>query len=354
MVDRMNERTTLIGDSIENPANALVMVHAAQMFGAAWRFRDTKGLARSAEAATLSTHAFPTIEPKDITKLHPRTVAFDNLPEAADIYGYQAGRDFSVMVGNERRGLSYECAKLATDKVQVPMVSRRINCLNVAAASAVALYYLCGTRVGRMAVRGEPNSRRPEVLLLGPGDHVELGSAIRSCAAFGWGRVFIEDRQQVWFGCERGVRSEGRAAARRGKNEILCIPCSESSAHGFARVTIITAGPKGIPVHRVNLARGPSQLVVIPDEGKVEQTAETWSRLGKEVEFAHLQMPATNFHYHYRLPATIALAEISRQVGRRPTAKVPPAQRPPIYDHRLARLAEAVGQIVSLEELLDY
>ncbi len=350
----MNKRTTLIGDSIENPANALVMVHAAQMFGAACRFRDTKGLAESAEAAALSAPAFPAIESEDITRLHPRTVAFDNLAGAADIYGYEAGRDFAVMVGNERRGLSYECAKLATDKVQVPMFSRRINCLNVAAASAVALYYLCGTRVGPMAVRGEPNSRRPEVLLLAAGDHVELGSAVRSCAAFGWGRVFIEDRQRVWFGCERAVRSEGRAAARRDKNEVLCIPWAAEAAHSFARVTIITTQALGAPVHRMNLARGRSQLVVIPDEKNVDQSAEAWSRLGKEIEFARLRVPGTEFHYHYRLMATIALAEISRQVGRRPTVKVPPAPRPPIYDHRLARLAEAAGQIVSLEELVDY
>ncbi|PWU11207.1 MAG: hypothetical protein C5B50_23850 [Verrucomicrobia bacterium] len=181
----MNERTTLVGDSIENPANAVVMVHAAQMFRAACRFRDTKGLARSPEVTALGAPFFPGIEADAIAKLHPRLVAFDNLPGAADVYGYQAGRDFAVMVGNERRGLSYECARLATDKVQVPMLSRRINCLNVAAASAVALYYLCCTRVGPMAVRGNPNNRRPEVLLLGAGDHAELGSAIRSTAAFG-------------------------------------------------------------------------------------------------------------------------------------------------------------------------
>ncbi len=350
----MNESITLIGDSIENPANALVMVHVAQMFGAACRFRDTKGLAQPAEATALSSSAFAAISADDISKLHSRIVAFDNLPGAADIYGYQVGPDFSVMVGNERRGLSYECAKLATDKVQVPMFSRRINCLNVGAASAVALYYLRGPRVGPMAVRGEPNNRRPEVLLLGAGDHVELGSAIRSTAAFGWGRVFIEDRQKVWFSCERAIRSEGRAAARRGKNEILCVPCASEATHGFARVTIISAQAVGAPVHRMNLARGPSQLVVIPDEKNVNQSAEAWSRLGKEVEFAHLQIPAMDFQYHYRLMATIALAEISRQVGRRPPIKVRPVGRPPIYDHRLARLAEAVGQIVSLKELLDY
>lgn len=349
----MNQGVTLIGDSIENPANALVMKAAATMFGAACRFRDTKGLNQAASSAQVS-EPFMTIEPDAIPALHRRSVAFDNLPGAAELYGYQVVPDFSVMVGNERRGLSYECARLATDKVQVPMFSRRVNCLNVAAASAVALYYLCGTRVGPMTVRGEPNNRRPEVLLLGAGDHVELGSAIRSTAAFGWGRVFIEDRQKVWFGCERAIRSESRAAARRGKNEILCIPCPPGATHAFARVTIVTTNALGAPVHRMNLARGPSQLVVIPDEKNVDESAETWSRLGKEIEFAHLQIPATKFQYHYRLTATIALAEISRQVGRRPTGKVPPAVRPPIYDHRLARLAEAVGQIVSLEELADY
>jgi hypothetical protein len=73
---------------------------------------------------------------------------------------------------------------------------------------------------------------------------VELGSAIHSTAAFCWGRVLIEDRRQVWFGCDRAVRSEGRAAARRSRNEILCIPCPSDAAHAFARVTVSTAKPE--------------------------------------------------------------------------------------------------------------
>jgi len=158
------------------------MKHAATMFGAACRFRDTKGLVEPDPGIVPVGETFTTIEVDQISTLHPRIVAFDNLPGAAEVYGYQAGLDFAVLVGNERRGLSYECVKAATDKVQVPMFSRRINCLNVAAASAVALYYLCGTRVGSMAVRGEPGNRRPEVLLLSPGTHVEVGSTIRSTA----------------------------------------------------------------------------------------------------------------------------------------------------------------------------
>jgi tRNA C32,U32 (ribose-2'-O)-methylase TrmJ len=350
----MTQAVTLIGDSIENPANALVMKDVAAMFGAACRFRDTKGLNQIEGSIGLGGEPFLTIETEQISGLHPRIVAFDNLPGASEVYGYQAGSDFAVMVGNERRGLSYECGKLATEKVHVPMFSRRINCLNVAAASAVALYYLCGTRVGRMAVRGEPGNRRPEVLLLGPGNHVEVGSAIRSIAGFGWNRVFIEDRKQVWFGCDRTVRSEGRAAARRGKNEILCIPCPVDASHAFSRVTVVTTRNTGTPVHRVNLARGPRQLIVIPDESCVDCAAEEWLRLGKEAEFAQLQVPVAEFPYHFRLSATIALAEVSRQLGRRPTTKAPPPLRPPIYDHRLASVADDVGEPIHLDNLIDY
>ena len=344
----------LVGDGIANPANALTMIHAAAIFGAASRFRDTKGLAQSRAGAGLAIETFGPITGSEVQGMHSRIIAFDNLPGARDVYGFHAGREFAVLIGNERRGLSHEFLSLATDRVQVPMHSRRINCLNVAAASAVALYYLCAPPVGSMEGRKDPRTRRPELLLLGAGDHFELGSTIRSAAGLGWERAFIEDRHQVWFGCDRTVRSEGRAAARRGKNEILLIPCSAGAAYSYARVTVITCRRVGVPLHRSNFAGGPSQLIVIPDESQVETGAEDWSRFGRQVEFAHLQLPTADFTYHYRLVATIALAEISRQVGRRPAVKVPTVPRPPIYDHAVKELAEAAGEIVSFDELLRY
>jgi hypothetical protein len=350
----VKQAVTLVGDGIENPANALTMVHAAGMFGAACRFRDTKGLAQSATSLFGDSLLLETITGGDVGTLHSRRIAFDNFAAAADVYGFQAGRDFAVLVGNERRGLSHEFSTLATDRVQVPMRSRRINCLNVAAASAVALYYLCGAPVGAMTVRRDAAKRRPELLFMGAGDHVELGSAIRSAAAFGWDRAFVEDRYEVWFDCDRGVRSEGRAAARRGRNDILVIPTRSTTAHAFSRVTVVTSRGEGIPIHRSNLARGASQLVVIPDESRADLASEVWSRLGANVEFASLRIPAAEFTYHYRLIATVALAEISRQIGRRPSEKLPRAPRPPIYDHKLARLAQAAGQWVRLEDLMDY
>ena len=346
----MKVEATLVGDGVENPGNARVMVHAAEMFGAACRFRDTKGLAESPDEIA----NFATISGSELQTLHSRIIAFDNIPDAVEVYGFRAGRDFALLVGNERRGLSHEFVKAAADRVYVPMISRQINCLNVAAAAAVGLYYLCGTPVAPMSIRQNPGSRRPEVLLLGAGDHVEVGSAIRSAAALGWNRLFLEDRYQTWFGCDRVIRSESRAAARRGRNDILCIPAPEKASHAFARVTVITRQPGGIPLRRVNLARGTSQLIVIPDESRVEATAEEWSRFGKQIEFANPQIPAVDFAYHYRLITTIVLAEVSRQVGRRLSVKPSAGPRPPIYDRRLLRLAETTGQVVRWEDLLDY
>ena len=347
------QAVTLVGDGIENSANSVVMKHAAAMFGAACRFRDTKGLAQSAASAGLPGETFSPIAGTELRLLHSRIVAFDNLPDAREIYGFHAGRNFAVLVGNERRGLSREFASLATDRVHVPMQSRRINCLNVAAASAVALYYLCAPPVGQMAVRKDPRSRRPELLLLGAFDHFELGSTIRSAAAFGWERAFIEDRHRVWFGCDRAVRSEGRAAARRGRNEILLIPSSGQASFRYPRVTVITCRRVGPPLHRANFTGGPSQLGVISDEGG-SATPEDLSRFGGQVDFAHLRLPTSEFPYHYRLVASVALAEIARQVGRRPTVKVPAGPRPPIYDSALEELAETSGEMVRMEDLGDY
>src|SRR2546427_13146846 len=118
-----------------------------------------------------------------------------------------------------------------------------------------------------MAVRKDPRTRRPELFLPGAGDHFELGSTIRSAAAFGWERAFIEDRHRVWFGCDRAVRSEGRAAARRGRNEILLIPCPPQASYCYPRVTVITSKRVGVPLQRANFTGGASQLIVVPDEG---------------------------------------------------------------------------------------
>ena len=222
----------------------------------------------------------PVAETAEIGALHPRTIAFDNGPEAADVYGLRPGSGFTLLVGNERRGLSHGMRALATQAAQVPMRSRRVNCLNVAAAAAVALYYLRQPQALRRASRPQPERRRPELLLAGPRDHVELGSALRSAAALGWPRSFVEDRHRVWFGVDRATLAEGRGAARRGRNDIRVVPATATTLAAFDEVMVVTAGPRGAPLAKLDLARGPRQVIVIPDEtGRIAEP-EDWTGPG--------------------------------------------------------------------------
>jgi tRNA G18 (ribose-2'-O)-methylase SpoU len=344
----------LVGDSIENPGNALTMHHAAEMYGVACCFRDTKRLKESPILLNALDGSFPNVTASDILLKHRRVIAFDNLRGAKEVYGFRPGKDFAVLVGNERRGLSYTFREMATDAVEIPMLSRKINSLNVAAASAVALHYLSNISVGPMRVRGHPEKRRPELLLVGAKDHIELGSAIRSAAALGWRRAFIEDREENWFGCNRVTRSEGRAAARRGRNSIRLVPCSAESTHSYPELIVITTNGTGRPMHQVNLARGIRQVIAIPDESAMDATNEDWSRLGQKINFAHLDPPVAEFDYHYRLIATIVMAEISRQVGRRRPGARKPKRWEPVYDRGFQLLVDIAGEEVLLEDLLDY
>src|SRR5208337_4113013 len=117
---------------------------------------------------------------------------------------------------------------------------------------------------GKMQIRSNPSRRRPELLLIGGGDHIELGSAIRSAGAFGWSKLFLEDREGVWFGCDRVKRSEGRAAARRARNSIRLVPVQKTNRFVFKEVVIISS-KDGIPLNKAKLTGGPQQLLVIPD-----------------------------------------------------------------------------------------
>lgn len=346
----MKTSALLVGDSIENPGNALTMLHAAEMYGTECRFYDSSPL-----------EDIEVLSEADLTGLPGKLVAFDNLPGAREIYGYSGGKKSIIAVGNERRGLSRSLRDLSKDAVEIPMHSRKINCLNVAASAAVALHYMTRAKVGPIAQRKKVDSYRPELLLMGAGNHIELGSAIRSATAFGWDRAFVEDRQALWFGCDRVIRSEGRGAARRGRNKIRLVPCRADADYHFQEVVVVTARASheanvvtGPPIHRAKLAKGQKQLIVIPDEEHVDLDQEDWQRLGRNVQWISLSVPAASFTYHYRLIATVAMAEVARQVGRRLPGVPKPRRRAPVYDRSLQMAAETEGEDVWLQDLLDY
>jgi hypothetical protein len=316
------------------------MMAAARMFGANCFFTDRKNISQAASRLALP-EPIRIITRADIEQ-YDLVVALENTADANDIYGFRLPdcARVALVAGNERFGVSQELLRRSTHRVQIPMFSHSINTLNVSAASAVASYYLANDLRSRLLRVANPGARRPDLLLLGGRSHVEIGSTIRSAAAFGWNKVYLSDRHNVWFKCDRAIRAEGRGAARRGRNPICVRPVSEipptdnvncaavgdlairSQRLQYERISVVTSHQIGaLPLSKSNLALGRRQLLVIPDESCVDVRLEDWNRFGKQVEFVQIEtpndFPFANYDYHYRLPASIAMAECARQVGTR-------------------------------------
>lgn len=352
----MRNIVDLVGDGIENPWNAKTMIHVAQMFGSTCLFRDRKGLARALSEIASGDDQVRFVSCNEVAQKYSPVLALENLDDAHEIYGFEQplGQKNVLIVGNEKFGIAHDMKEIATHFLQIPMPGPTLNTLNVAAAAGVALYYLYSGAGDKLQIRSNPQKRRPELLFVGAGDHVELGSAIRSAGAFGWNRLFLEDRDGVWFGCDRVKRSEGRAAARRARNSIRLVPVKRTSRFMFKDVLIVSS-KHGLPLNKVKLAGGPQQLVVIPDESQIELSREDWERLGSHVSFAQISVPAAEYVYHYRLFASIVLAEAARQIGQRSVAQRGRAARQGlIYDSSLAVLSNELGEEGSLADLEIY
>jgi tRNA G18 (ribose-2'-O)-methylase SpoU len=258
-------RALLVGDGIERPANAQAMIDAAAMFQMTCTFRDTRALAD--QWLDERGGPLPLVDSERLLSELLPIVAVENAPGAVPVYAaaLPTGRP-TIVVGGERHGIRGDVLRAAARCVEIPMANRRMNTINVAAAAAVALFYLTGGRRDAARKSAQPELRRPALLLLGPQDHVEAGSAIRSAAAFGWRTVGLDDRQCVWFGAPRSATTEGRAAARSHRNAIRVAPMPATGHLGFDRVVIAGTRMDGPPLHRSDLTGGRSTLLVVPDE----------------------------------------------------------------------------------------
>jgi hypothetical protein len=161
----------------------------------------------------------------------------------------------------------------------------------------------------------------------------------------------------VWFGADRRLRSEGRAAARQSKNSIVLLAVTPERRYAYDEAVVVraTPGPGSIPLHRTNLARGGRQVIVVPDESAVDLQTEEWARLSRTVRCAHLGLTGQTTALRYRALATIAMAEVARQVGRASTGTRSGTVRGPRYDRALDLIhAPCVGEEVAFADLLAY
>jgi tRNA G18 (ribose-2'-O)-methylase SpoU len=349
----VTERARLIGDGIENPANARALMDAAAMFAIPAAFRDTHSLAES-WSTELGGGILPIVEATELLSELLPIVAIENAPGSRSVYDASLPQGCpSIVVGNERRGIRGDVLRAASACVDIPMPGRGINTLNVASAAAVALFYLLASEHRPMRQAPRPEQRRPGLLLVGPADHVEAGSVLRSAAAFGWPAVGLDDRERVWFGVPRAARTEGRAAARSHRNAIRVLPMRAEGPLGFARVVVAGAAVDGPLLHRVDLAAGRNTLLILPDEERERDV--DWRSMAPKVEFARVALPAEDFPYRYRLVASIVLAEAARQIGRAVAAE--PIRRPRrglTYESALDLAASAEADIVLADDLRAY
>jgi hypothetical protein len=310
----------LLADGVENPANRERVAEAAALLGGQ--------LCRS---------------------VHGRLIAVENTPTASSVYGRRPARAaVTLAVGNERRGLSRRLLAAAAETMVIPTLSRTVSTLNVAAAAAVAGWYVSRGSGGQARV-SHPERRRPSVLVCG-GDHVEVGSSLRSAAAFGYREVFLEDRGAGWFEGEHHLRREARAAARWHKNPLRVRRAPAGLAARFDDVLVVSPGGPGAPISRARLTRGRSQLIVIGASRAMEEslTADGAGMLTLALRDQAGSDPAL------RLVASIALAEIARQVGQpvRKRPAVPP--RGARFDRELALAADGELLLIEHDELLAF
>jgi len=223
----------VFADGVENPANLDRIEDAAHLIGATC-------------AQTISG----------------RLIAIENSRGARSVYGRNPlNGAATIAVGNERRGLSRRILDRADETLVIPTMSRTISTLNVAAAAAVAGWYVVrGSAAQALAAR--PEHRRPALLIVGD-DHVEVGSTLRSAAAFGFHDVLLEDRDAGWFEGTAAARREARAAARRHKNPLRIHRADLRSATRFEEIVLVSAFGAAPPLRREPLNRGQRQLVVI-------------------------------------------------------------------------------------------
>lgn len=334
----LSPRARLIGDGVENPANARALAEAARMFAVPCGFRDSRGLAE--HLPDLST-----VDTATLLSDAGRLIAVDNAPGAESVYRTgQVHSGASIVVGNERRGIRPDVLRAASRTVQIPMPGRGVNTLNVATAAAVALYYLLDAHGRRQARAPRPESHRPTVLLAAPRDHVEAGSSLRSAAAFGWQSVAVDDREKVWFGTPRPVRAEARAAARSHRNPLRVVPAGDAwSPPPGGRVVVCAPDVDGPPLHHTELT-GPGTVLVIPD-------GDGWEPRPGTV-FARVAVPGVAGRY--RLLTGLVLAEAARQLAIRTAAVPRPPRRGMSYGSDLGLAAPRDADLVQPWELTQY
>jgi SpoU rRNA Methylase family len=160
------------------------MFRVLSAFRGGWIQKNNRNGAGETESTALG--APRAISTECISALRP-LIALENALGAESLFGarFPTGSCRGLVTGNEARGVSQALSSKVDRTVEIPVTSRSVNTLNVAAAAAVGLYAVTSGGFRKAQFRGGPEANRPELIIVGGTDEFEVGSTIRSAAAFG-------------------------------------------------------------------------------------------------------------------------------------------------------------------------
>lgn len=304
---RQANNLTLVALDIEGKWNVPLLENAAQLSRAELTF------ASSRECSDLAAPSCDFFE--HVAKKFQTILACETGVKARSIFELPTPRGTTAfVVGNEQCGIPKSVLKHCSSTVTIPMFCRQLSSVNVAASSAVGLYVL-ERDLARKGVLARSSGQSPPELLIGASaDPAECGSLLRSAAAFGWRKVYLQDPAGSWFTKARETISLSRAAARREINPIAVLNADELPEHQFEKVIWCTGDRIGAPLSRFRMGDCRNALLVygiasLPDHLRSLACEDVY------VDFANTRATARHRHGGSTILAVLAQQLRSKRHG---------------------------------------
>lgn len=298
------EGLTLIALDIQGEWNLPQLTNAAELSGASLQY---------CKSGKFEALAAPTNTPfSEIRNKFSAVIACETGVKARNIFQFPSPRgNIALVVGNEEKGIPKSVLKQCSDIVTLPMPSRSLTSVNVA-ASASACLYIIQRDLARQG--GFQTNRRNQnifdLAILAPEDPAECGSIIRSAGAFGFRRVYLHDPFCSWFSDNREKITLSRAAARREVNPVHIKPFEELDASGYSKVINFSRIGTGLPLSRYRMKNNGQILITLGFEN-VETELSHIPQDDIFIDFAD-----SSIYPKPRHEACIALSVLTNQIIR--------------------------------------
>jgi hypothetical protein len=301
---------TLVGLDIQGKWNLPLLDNAASMSGAAFQEASSRATAvESPEKAVANGPPVPLWD--EISMNYDVVVACELARGSNSVYETPLPRGaVAVVVGNEWAGIPRMILNSADRIVNIPIETKRISSLNVAAAAAIVLWVLERDIPRRGLARCGISLKNTDVLLQAPRDPSELGSLLRSLWACGWNHVYLNDPAGTWFTRDPEAVLAGRAAARRSRNQLAVIPANKLDFRLYDRIITCNGEQRGIPLSKLRIEKARRILVEFGTGAPADVSGDS------RVECVYVDRADMGIQPRYRHEGSILYSFISQCLTR--------------------------------------